>query len=176
MLLSEKTYWFALSVAFTVLALLIWLWFIPYGILEYNLAVNLFTSSIFMVLTVVLLSWLLDLREKQEWKNVKTAVFSILSTELSLLFQELLNFVEDGPKFSLSLALTKREAKQERKDLIVEKLSKLQKKESVKFNNFYISHFLKDKNTLKTFMEIKKIWEMHRLDIRNISHQILQYP
>ena len=80
MFVSERLYWIILIAFFTALALTIWLWLVPYQILEYNLSVNLFASSIFMVATVISLSWLISLREKAEWNVVKYAVHSRIQT------------------------------------------------------------------------------------------------
>lgn len=70
---------------FTVFAFSVWLFLVPYHILEYNLGVNLFTSSIFMVLTIVFLSWLFSLRETRQWDHVKKRVLKVLGLELSSL-------------------------------------------------------------------------------------------
>jgi hypothetical protein len=79
---SERTYWLILALVFLAITLFFGLWAIPYKIIEYNLAVNLFTSSIFMVLTVVLLSWLLNVRKKAEWKAVEHRVLRRMSDRL----------------------------------------------------------------------------------------------
>lgn len=93
-MISEKSYWFLLILGFIVFALLIWFWFIPYGIVEYNLGVNLFTSSIFMVFTVVFLSWLLSLRERIQWDLVKNEVLEELGGELRSIFIVLRSYLE----------------------------------------------------------------------------------
>lgn len=77
-MLSEKAYWVILIVVFIGLALSIWFWLIPCGIVEYNLGVNLFTSSIFMLMTIVFLSWLFVFREKMYWKTVEKKVHSTI--------------------------------------------------------------------------------------------------
>jgi glucan phosphoethanolaminetransferase (alkaline phosphatase superfamily) len=69
--ISLKIFWLALVVFFSAFALLIWVWLIPYGNLEYNLAVNLFTSSIFMVFTIVFLNVLFNARKKVSGKPSK---------------------------------------------------------------------------------------------------------
>jgi len=92
-MLSEKTYLIILILGFTGITLFIWLMLIPYGIVEYNLGVNLFTSSIFMVLTIVFLSWLFNLREKQEWKNVEALVNKRIGKYHYSLFDILARFI-----------------------------------------------------------------------------------
>jgi len=103
-MLSEKIYWIILIVAFAGFALSIWLVLIPYEVVEYNLGVNLFTSSIFMVLTVIFLSLLANLRERREWKNVETWVKRKMGEQLYYLFNILARviypkqFSPDPPK------------------------------------------------------------------------------
>lgn len=80
-----------------MIALLIW-FSIPYGIIEYNLAVNLLTSSIFMVLTIVFLSWFLNLREKREWEPVSNRILKRLTHIIDQLFLLLQNLCEVSPK------------------------------------------------------------------------------
>lgn len=92
-MLSEKIYWIILIVAFAGFALSIWLVLIPYEVVEYNLGVNLFTSSIFMVLTVIFLSLLANLRERREWKNVETWVKRKMGEQLYYLFNILARFI-----------------------------------------------------------------------------------
>lgn len=69
-MLSEKAYWIILIVAFTEFSL-VWFWLVPYRIVEYNLGANLFTGPIFMVLTIVFLSWLFTSGEKNQWSLVE---------------------------------------------------------------------------------------------------------
>jgi hypothetical protein len=91
-MLSEKLYWIILILFFTIFALSVWFVLVPNGILEYNLGVNLFTSSIFMVLTILFLSWLFNLREARQWKHVENRVLKILGIELSTLSRWLMSF------------------------------------------------------------------------------------
>lgn len=90
-MLSEKLYWIILVLFFSVFALSVWLLLLPYHILEYNLGVNLFTSSIFMVLTVVFLSWLFNVRETRQWSHVEKRVLKVLGIELSSLSRWLMS-------------------------------------------------------------------------------------
>jgi hypothetical protein len=84
-MLSEKSYWIILILSFTIFALSIWIFLIPYHILEYSLGVGFFTSAIFMVLTIVFLSWLFNLRETRQWEHVKKRVLKLLGLELTSL-------------------------------------------------------------------------------------------
>ena len=81
---------------FFALALLDWFVLIPCGIWEYNLGVNILTSSIFMALTIVLLTLLFNALDESEWKPVKEYVYQSIQAELGLLFMEMLNYVKDG--------------------------------------------------------------------------------
>lgn len=92
-MLSERTYWIILITVFVAFATLIWLLLVPYRWIEYNLGVNLFTSSIFMVLTVISLSLLANLRERREWKNVETWVKRRMEKQLYTLFNILARFI-----------------------------------------------------------------------------------
>lgn len=110
---SLRTYWILLIVIFTSLAL-IFLGLISYGILEYNLGMSLFTSSIFTVLTIVFLNFLFTSREQNEWKTVKDEVYFLIQTELGVLFYEILNYVEGGLATEIYLSnLKKKEIRQE---------------------------------------------------------------
>jgi Mg2+ and Co2+ transporter CorA len=54
--------------------------------IEYNFGVNLLTSSIFLVLTIIFLSWLFSVREKAEWRVVESKVLKRISDRLLSLF------------------------------------------------------------------------------------------
>jgi hypothetical protein len=92
-MLSEKEYWIFLIVVFACFALGLIVWLIPSKIVEYNLGVNLLTSSIFMILTVFFLSWLSKLRQDREWQDMKKQVENSLSRELYEIFCFLGGFV-----------------------------------------------------------------------------------
>lgn len=103
MMLSEKVYWGILIAVFIGIALLIWLWFVPVGFVEYNLGVNLFTSSIFMVFTIVFLSWFVTLRERIQWKAVREEVYLNIKDCISTVFNEIFDIVEGGIHTKASL-------------------------------------------------------------------------
>lgn len=86
---SEKAYWVILIVVFSGFASSIWFLLVPYGFVEYNLGVNLFTSSIFMVLTIFFLSYLSNLRQQNEWKSVKRGVDETISWHMKNIASEL---------------------------------------------------------------------------------------
>jgi hypothetical protein len=91
---SEKLYWIILITVFTTVALIVWSYLFPNGVIDANLAANLFTSSIFMVLTVVFLSWLLNVREKSDWKIVEERVTEILSWHLKNILSETISLLK----------------------------------------------------------------------------------
>jgi len=92
--IPERTYLLVLVIAFIGLALGIWFWLIPYGVLEYNFGVNLVTSSIFMVLTIIFLMWLFNLRDKIQWTNVRQKVYSRIAMNLRSIISLITYFVE----------------------------------------------------------------------------------
>ena len=92
-MLSLRPYWLVLTVIFTGFALLTWFVLIPYGIVEYNLGVNLFTSSIFMVIGIVLLTWMFKLIEEREWNCVKEKVFQRIALNLRSIISLITYFV-----------------------------------------------------------------------------------
>lgn len=81
---------------FFVLALLDWFVLIPCRIWDANLGVNVLTSSIFMVFTIVLLTLVFNALDESEWKPVKDYVYRSIQAELGLLFMEMMNYVKDG--------------------------------------------------------------------------------
>ena len=95
-MISEKTYWAILIVGFTCFSLLIWLCIIPFQLLEYNLSVNLLTSSIFTVLTIILLTWIISIQQTQRWKRVKSAVYREIGVALGHLFRTMIIYYKNG--------------------------------------------------------------------------------
>jgi len=154
-LLSEKNYWIILIIAFTGLALSIWFWLIPQEIIEYNLGVNLFTSSIFMVVTVVFLSWLFTLRERTQWTNVKNEVYGSIQDNLSAIFDGILGVVEEGLYFKQSLLSTK--DRETRKKLSLDELCKLKDAKEIRLDPIMLKVFLGDRKMIfEPFLSIRK--------------------
>lgn len=96
-MISEKSYWTILIVAFMGFALLIWFGLMPYGIVEYNLGVNLFTSSIFMMLTILFISWLFGLREKLAFESTRIQLHKELGTRLFSISGQILFLIHPVP-------------------------------------------------------------------------------
>lgn len=156
-LISEKAYLLIFSAILIIVSILLSGWLIPQGFIEYNFGISLVTGLVSTILTVIFLSLFLSVREEREWKIVKKAVYSMISMQSALLFSELLKFTEneiDEMVFKLSLSHFQ-DAKM-RKEMIVSKLSELNKKETLQLTSSYVSHFRSDKELLKPFLDIKK--------------------
>ena len=155
--ISEKTYLIIFSVVLSVISVLLLTWVIPNGFIEYNLGINIFTSLVSTVITVIFLSVFLTIREEREWKIVKKTVYAMIGTELAILFAELLRLTENEIEeigFKSSLLYTK-DAKI-RKEMIFSKLSELQKKEPLQLTASSVSIFRSDKELLASFLDIKR--------------------
>ena len=153
-MLSEKTYWIILIIAFTGFALSIWFWLIPQKIIEYNLGVNLFTSSIFMVFTVVFLTWLFTLRERIQWTTVKNEVYGSIQDNLSAIFDGILDIVEEGVRFKQSILSTK--DTETRKKLSFDELCKLKDAKEIRLHPVMLEAFLGDQKPFESFLSIGK--------------------
>jgi len=94
--MSEKLYWLILIAAFTGFGLLTWVWLIPDGIVEYNLGVNLLTSSVFMVFTIVFLSWLSRLREELQWKLARDQLHQELGARLFSISRQIFLLIDQA--------------------------------------------------------------------------------
>lgn len=153
-MLSEKTYWIILIIAFTVFAISIWFWLIPQEIIEYNLGVNLFTSSIFMVFTVVFLTWLFALRERIQWTTVKDEVYGSIQDELSMIFDGILDVVEEGLRFKRSFLFT--EDAETRKKLGFDELCKLKDAKEIRLHPVMLEAVLGDQKLFESFLKVGK--------------------
>jgi hypothetical protein len=64
-----------------------------------DMAVNLLTGSIFTIFTVVFLTWLIRIREVNQWKLVEKKVLDRVASHLYETFESIyLYFLEPGPK------------------------------------------------------------------------------
>ena len=151
-MISEKTYWIFLVVVFAGSTLLTGLWLIPHRIVEYNLGVNIFTGSIFMVLTIVFLSWLSNLREKHEWRAVKDLAYSEIRIEASSLFDNMLTYIEKGHTIKYSML----QAKEERRKEGLTLLRELRDPEKIKIEESSLHELLADETSIQKFREIAR--------------------
>lgn len=168
-LVSEKIYLLAFCVGLFLVAIFLLMWVIPQGFIEYNFGINIVSSLFSTILTVIFLSVFLAVREEREWKNVKSAVYSMLSMQSGLLFGELLKFVEDetdeiGFKFSLSCT---KDAKI-RKEMIFSKLSELNKKAPLQLTSSYVSIYRSNRDLVKLFSDVKR--DMGDIQVRYGRH------
>jgi len=148
-MISEKSYWFLLILGFIVFALLIWFWLIPYGIVEYSLGVNLFTSSIFMVLTVIFLSYLIALREKREWRTVETWVKKMIGRQLYHVFNTLARFIYSEP-FSPAPS----------KDEILKILEDLNEMQKPSLTDYAFNYYLPKPSDRLSFYELEALFKL----------------
>jgi hypothetical protein len=155
--ISEKKYLTIFSITVTVIVALLLTWIIPKGFIEYNFGINIVTSLLSTVITVVFLSLFLAIREEGEWKVVKRNAYATIGMELGLLFAELLRFTENEIEeigFKYSLLYTK--DSKIRKEMIFSKLSELQKKEPLQLTPSSVPLFRSDKQLLSFLLDIKR--------------------
>lgn len=153
-LVSMRIFWVFLIAVFSAFSLLVWFWLIPYCNLEYNLGINLFSSSIFMVLTIVFLNVLLNAREKSEWKTVKDYVDTTIQAELGVAFNEILNYVENG--LATKMSLLQLHDRKTRNQNGLSELRKLKDAKELKLGAEELAFLLEHKNQLEAFLSVSK--------------------
>lgn len=171
--ISKKQYWVILIILFAIISLLMagLLWVFPANTIGYNLALGFLTSSVFMILTIVFLSWLLDVRDSTEWHTVRDEVFFRIKLELSTLFDLATEYFEGG--FELKVELMQERDKQKNMDLIVKGLEKLSNS-GVVANNLIVVHFFKDSQEIENFQNVdKKITDIQGLYSRHLPADII---
>lgn len=155
--ISEKTSLIIFSIVMSLIVVFLLAWIIPKGLIEYNFGINLVTSFLSTVITVIVLNVLLSIREEREWNVIKKNAYAMIGTELGVLFAELLMFTENEIEeigFKLSLSFTK--DSRIRKEMIFSKLAELQKKEPLQLTPSSVSMFRSDKELLTSLSEIKR--------------------
>jgi hypothetical protein len=88
---------FILSIVFLLLGL--------NNVMEYNLAIGLFTSFLTTSLTVIFLNFVLSFRRQKQWKEVRDNAFFEISVEIATIFSVIIDLVE-GPFAALSFKMT----------------------------------------------------------------------
>lgn len=131
---------------FALFALLDWFWIIPYGIWERSLAERFFVSSIFAMLTIVLLNVLIIWWEQRSWRHVKKEVYSMIQEELEIMFPLILDFIENGLEIKKSLT----------RENALSELYKLKETEGLPKLGPALRGLLEDKTSIKLFTEIKQ--------------------
>lgn len=140
-----------------------------YGILEYNLGVNLFTSSISTVLTIVFLNFLFPSREQNEWKTVKDEVYSMIQMELGAMFNGILNYVEDS--FITQSYLLNLKKKETRKEPLLSALTELKDTKELKLNESEWKLMIENKISLEVFSTAAQT--INEVEIKYSIFQIL---
>ena len=110
-----------------------------------------------MVLTIVFLNVLLNAREKNEWKTVKNYVYSTIQEELTITFNEILNYIENGLETKMSLLQLEDRETRNQKGLT--ELRKLKDAKELKLSAQPIAFLLEHENQLRRFLErFKESW------------------
>lgn len=157
-------------VSFSLFAAIIGLVLIPYQLIDYNLAVNLFTSSIFTVLTIIFLSWLFDLREKAEWHAVREEVFFLIKLELIGLFTITTDYFKGGVELKNSLMSEK--DKERNIQLVGDSLKNLCLS-SIRSDNYTVNDFFQQSKEIESFLDAgKKLSEIQVLYSRHLPAEI----
>jgi hypothetical protein len=105
--ISEDLYLIGVALVFLILSLTLGLqiWVIHNSFFEDTIWIDIFSSSIFLVLTILLLSWLLKVREQREWNKVKDKVYSNIQSEVNNFFYYLMQLTNKGiPLVAYSLS------------------------------------------------------------------------
>lgn len=121
-LIIFSTLTFATSAVFLVLGLT--------TLMEYNLAIGLFTSFFTTAFTVSFVNIFLNYRQEREWRNVKKIIYSKIAMEASALFSCLLSLTEkhlEENLFKLSLMIDSDSA--DRKKMIFSKLKEIKERD-----------------------------------------------
>ncbi|MGD8506467.1 MAG: hypothetical protein PVF15_07375 [Candidatus Bathyarchaeota archaeon] len=172
-MISERTYLTILIVAFFGSALLLGLWLVPYEIIEYNLGVNLLTSSIFMVLTIVFLGLLFTLRERSQWRSVKDSVYMSIAYHMGTLFSKILWHSEDG--LATRFSLHRIEDKEDRKKAGFAELCKLLDSKPIRLNEKMLP-ILMNGESLEFFLSVARaLSDVEIKYSRYLSPQLTHY-
>lgn len=153
-MLSERDWWIILTLAFIAVSLIFGLVIIPFRVLEYNLAINFFTSSIFMFLTILLLTLFINLRETIVWKKVKDEVHFDIVLALGEIFKGILDAVENGHMTKMSAIGIQN--KEDKKRIYFIQLRNLKDAKEIKLDQMYVRLFLEGKGALEPFSSVAK--------------------
>lgn len=154
-IISERIYLILFSSALVIASLLVF--YQPNTVISIDWKIGIVTSLLSTVLTVIFLSIFLAVREEREWRAVKVNVYSRIGMELTLLFSEIVRFVEgDFGEACFQQGLLCTSDSKIRKELIFSKLSDLNKKPNLALNEPYLSGFLSDRRMVDTLLQVKK--------------------
>jgi hypothetical protein len=148
--ITEKSYLLLLSI-FLIVVSVIMLVLVTPNSLGYDLGLSLISTSI----TVFFLDLMLIIREERDWRNVEKTAYSMISTENSVIFSELLRFIEmEGNELLFKLSLSQFNDMKVRGDMIFAKLLELQKKEEFIFSSYALD-YNSNKESIKVLLEAK---------------------
>jgi len=95
-MLSEKSYWFVLIVGLCTFIVIDYLWIVP---IHEGFGVNLLTDAIFMVFTIVFLTWVISFREARKWRIVGSKIRERIEYRLFKIFSDIsAYFLEPTPQ------------------------------------------------------------------------------
>lgn len=130
--------------------MVVWFYLLPIGVIDENIAANLFTSALFMVFTIVFLSWLLNLREKRDWNIVKYAVNTRIQTEMIMISDFILSYTKNGYEIKLEiLALKDKSSRDER---YLKAVEEMYNEPEIEFDKVFIAKLFEE----STLTEIKE--------------------
>lgn len=92
-MLSRKSYWIILILGLSIFNVFNWIWIWP---IAPEIGVNLFTDTIFMIVSIIFLTWIIELQERTNWKKVKSIVLNEIGTVLSHIFRSMVLYYENG--------------------------------------------------------------------------------
>jgi hypothetical protein len=103
---SEELYLLGIALVFLALSLFLGLeiWVVHNSFFESTVWTDIFSSSIFLVLTILLLSWLLRVREMREWNKVKFLVDRRMQSVVNDLSETIIGYIEFRSKPLISKA------------------------------------------------------------------------
>jgi hypothetical protein len=151
--ISENSYLFVLVLVLGLFSVLTWVWLIPQGIFEYNLGVNIFTSSIFTIFTIVFLSLFITFRDNMEWRRIKKAVYLDLRIHLVILFDSALTLTEGGLETRLSFWKDLRDTSG-RKERLLSMLKTAKDSKSMKLNPIALTAFLEKRVSIEPWLKV----------------------
>lgn len=152
-MLSEKSYWSILIIGLVVFVSLIGFVLIPLGIVDYSLGINLISESIGILFTIVFLTWLFTLREKNQWKIVENEVYSDIQMEMASLFNVILDYVKGGLMLKATV-LAKSDKETRKRSFTV--LQGLKDADQIAFNDVLLYTLLESKDSVEPFLEIAR--------------------
>jgi len=96
-MLSERAYWVILTLGLSIFIIIDLIWIMP---LITDLGMDLLTSAIFTVFTIVFLTWVVNYREERQWKVIGRKIRERIGYRLFKIFSDIsAYFLEIAPNF-----------------------------------------------------------------------------